>query len=48
MAQDGNIWTLTVEFSIPKPVKPITEGTVTCYFYITELGDGKDDYDLEF
>ena len=29
---EGNIWCYEVEFSTPKATKPITEGTVKCFF----------------
>ena len=36
-----------VEFSKPDKLRPIPEGTVKVYFDIT-IGDGPDEYDIEF
>lgn len=45
---EGNIWCYEVEFSTPKKVKPITEGTVKCFFFITDEGDSKHDMEFNF
>lgn len=45
---EGNIWCYEVEFSTPKKTKPITEGTVKCFFFITDEGDNKNDLEFNF
>ena len=45
---EGNVWCYSVEFSIPKEVKPIPEGTVKCDFYLTELPDGGHEIEFNF
>jgi len=45
---EGNIWCYEVEFSTPKNTKPITEGIVKCFFFITDLGEGEHDMDFNF
>ena len=45
---EGNIWCYEVEFSTPKKTKPITEGTVKCFFFITDMGDGAHDMEFNF
>ena len=46
--QEGNVWCYEVEFSMPKETKPITEGTVKVFFYITDLGDESHELDFNF
>jgi hypothetical protein len=43
----GNVWCYEVEFSKPKDVKPIPEGTVKVYFNVIEL-ETLGEYDVEF
>jgi len=37
-----------VEFSKPKLVKPIPEGTVKCFFSVTETASGEPDVEFNF
>ena len=46
--QEGNIWCYEVEFSKPKNFKPIPEGTVKCFFFVTDMGDGTEDIEFNF
>ena len=46
--QEGNIWCYEVEFSKPKLIKPIPEGTVKCSFFVTDMGDGTHDMEYNF
>lgn len=46
--QEGNIFCYEVEFSKPKQVKPIPEGTVKCFFFVTDMGDGNNDIEFNF
>ena len=46
--QEETVWCYEVEFSKPKQVKPITEGTVKCYFYIEDMEDGKHEIEFNF
>lgn len=46
--QEGNIWCYEVEFSVPRNQKPIPEGTVKCFFFVTDMGDGTHDIEFNF
>lgn len=44
--QEANLFVFEVEFSKPTDTKPITVGTVKCFFTVIDNGDG--DHELEF
>ena len=46
--QIGNIFCYEVEFSKPKRVKPIPEGTVKVYYNIIETDEGKHEVEFNF
>jgi len=46
--QHENVWCYEVEFSVPKDKKPIPEGTVKCFFFVTDNGDGSHDIEFNF
>jgi hypothetical protein len=48
LEQVGNIWCYQVEFSKPKNVKPIPEGTVQVYFNIIETYNGDTEVEFHF
>lgn len=43
-----NIYSYEVEFSKPKNIKPIPEGTVKVYFYVIDLDENNNEYEVEF
>lgn len=44
----GNVWCYEVEFSKPKNMKPIPEGTVKVFFTVMETADGGTDVEFNF
>ena len=46
--QMGNVWCYEVEFSKPKNMKPIPEGTVKVFFTVMETADGGTDVEFNF
>ena len=44
----GNVWCYEVEFSKPKNMKPIPEGTVKVFFTVMETADAGTDVEFNF
>ena len=44
----ANVWQYEVEFSIPKQVKPIPEGTVKVFFSVMEVAEGEPEIEFNF
>lgn len=44
----GNVWQYQVEFSIPKQIKPIPEGTVKVYFSVMEVENAEPEIEFNF
>jgi len=44
----GNVWQYEVEFSKPKLVKPIPEGTVKVFFSVMEVENGEHEVEFNF
>ena len=48
LSQVGNVWCYEVEFSKPRDMKPIPEGTVKVFFSVMEVENNEHEIEFNF